>query len=371
MVYKGRKTLMDPRKERYARETNARTLGEVIAGADVFLGVSAPGVLKKEMVAKMGERPLILALANPTPEILPEEVREVRPDAVIATGRSDYPNQVNNVLGFPYIFRGALDVRATTINMEMKIAAANALAMLAREDVPDEVASAYDGARPRFGREYIIPAPFDPRLIRVVPAAVAKAAMETGVLPWVKPWSSTNAGLPKNARTGRSYSGANVILLWITQQEHGYSSNKWLTFKQAQELGGSVRKGEKGTTVTFVSRFEKSDDAGNVASIPFLKSFNVFNVEQSVTDDVGLFGRWSWNDGRNEIMAFTDIDASLSGGVLRRFVERGGGLLVALGAEIACGSVSFIVEIKHRRAPRPRPGPAPASTPSSSSTRAA
>jgi malate dehydrogenase (oxaloacetate-decarboxylating)(NADP+) len=133
------------------------------------------------MVKSMAPNPIIFAMANPDPEITPEEAHAVRDDCIVATGRSDYPNQVNNVLGFPYIFRGALDVRATTINMEMKVAAANALAMLAREDVPDEVASAYDGARPRFGREYIIPAPFDPRLIRVVPAAVAKAAMETGV----------------------------------------------------------------------------------------------------------------------------------------------------------------------------------------------
>ena len=181
VVYAGRKELMDPRKERYARETNARTLGDAIGGADIFLGLSAPRVLKGEMVAKMGERPIVMALANPTPEMLPEEVRAVRPDAVIATGRSDYPNQVNNVLGFPYIFRGALDVRASTINDEMKIAAAEALASLAREEVPDEVDAAYAGKHLRYGPDYIIPAPFDPRLISVVPAAVAKAAIDSGV----------------------------------------------------------------------------------------------------------------------------------------------------------------------------------------------
>src|SRR5690606_37892070 len=142
---------------------------------------SAKGALTSEMIASMAPNPIIFAMANPDPEILPEEVAAIRDDAIMATGRSDYPNQVNNVLGFPYIFRGALDVQATTINMEMKIAAAQALADLAREDVPDEVAAAYQGARPRFGRDYIIPVPFDPRLIHVVPAAVARAAMDTGV----------------------------------------------------------------------------------------------------------------------------------------------------------------------------------------------
>ncbi len=149
-------------------------------GADVFFGLSAKGAVTKEMVKAMAPNPIIFAMANPDPEITPEEVAEVRDDAIMATGRSDYPNQINNVLGFPYIFRGALDVRATTINMEMKIAAAHALADLAREDVPDDVATAY-GARPKFGRDYIIPVPFDPRLIYAVPPAIALAAMETGV----------------------------------------------------------------------------------------------------------------------------------------------------------------------------------------------
>jgi malate dehydrogenase (oxaloacetate-decarboxylating)(NADP+) len=150
-------------------------------GADIFFGLSAKGALTAEMVAAMAPNPIIFAMANPDPEITPEEAHSVRNDVIIATGRSDYPNQVNNVLGFPYIFRGALDVRATTINMEMKIAAVRALAALAQEDVPDEVASAYQGARPRFGRDYIIPVPFDPRLISVIPLAVAQAAMDTGV----------------------------------------------------------------------------------------------------------------------------------------------------------------------------------------------
>ncbi|MEA2841478.1 MAG: hypothetical protein QOF41_2808 [Methylobacteriaceae bacterium] len=181
VVYRGRTSGMNQWKSAHAVETDKRSLGDAMAGADIFFGLSAKGALTSEMVKSMAPNPIIFAMANPDPEITPEEAHAVRDDAIVATGRSDYPNQINNVLGFPYIFRGALDVRATTINMEMKVAAANALAELAREDVPDDVAAAYQGARPRFGREYLIPAPFDPRLISVVPAAVAKAAMESGV----------------------------------------------------------------------------------------------------------------------------------------------------------------------------------------------
>ncbi len=181
VIYKGRTEGMNQWKSAHACVTKARTLSEACDGADVFFGLSVKGALTSEMVKSMAPNPIIFAMANPDPEITPEEAHQVREDCIVATGRSDYPNQVNNVLGFPYIFRGALDVRASTINMEMKIAAANALAMLAREDVPDEVAAAYEGPRPRFGRDYIIPAPFDPRLISVIPAAVAKAAMESGV----------------------------------------------------------------------------------------------------------------------------------------------------------------------------------------------
>ncbi len=181
VVYKGRVEQMDPRKARYARETNARTLDDVIGDADVFLGLSAPRVLKPAMVAKMGKAPLILALANPTPEILPEEVKAVRPDAIVATGRSDYPNQVNNVLCFPFIFRGALDVGATTINEAMKVAAVRAIADLAMQEPSDIVVSAYGGEPPAFGRDNLIPKPFDPRLITEIAPAVARAAMESGV----------------------------------------------------------------------------------------------------------------------------------------------------------------------------------------------
>lgn len=181
VIYQGREESMNQWKSAHAVETEARNLQEALQGADVFLGLSVAGALTSDMVASMAEQPIIFAMANPVPEIMPEEAKSIRPDAIIATGRSDYPNQVNNVLGFPYIFRGALDVRARTINEEMKIAAAHAIAELARADVPDEVVNAYAGARPKYGPNYIIPVPFDPRLISTVPVAVAKAAMETGV----------------------------------------------------------------------------------------------------------------------------------------------------------------------------------------------
>jgi malate dehydrogenase (oxaloacetate-decarboxylating)(NADP+) len=181
VVYKGRKEEMDPDKERYARDSRARTLDEVIGGADVFLGLSAGGVLKPAMVKKMAERPLILALANPEPEIRPELAKEARPDCVIATGRSDYPNQVNNVLCFPFIFRGALDVGATTITTEMELAAVRAIAELAQAETSEQVAQAYGIEAISFGPEYLIPRPFDPRLIARVAPAVAQAAMDSGV----------------------------------------------------------------------------------------------------------------------------------------------------------------------------------------------
>ena len=181
VIFQGREHGMNQWKAAHAVETEARTLADAVDGADVFIGVSVAGALTKAMVKSMAEKPIIFALANPDPEILPDEVKEVRSDAIIATGRSDFHNQVNNVLGFPYIFRGALDVHASTINEDMKIAAAEALAALAREDVPDEVDQAYAGRRLRYGPEYLIPVPFDPRLIGAVPPAVAQAAMDSGV----------------------------------------------------------------------------------------------------------------------------------------------------------------------------------------------
>ena len=181
VIYQGRETGMNQWKSAHAVRTDARTLTEALEGADVFMGLSVANALSKDMLATMAPRPIIFAMANPDPEIMPDEAKSVRPDAIIATGRSDFPNQVNNVLGFPYIFRGALDVRASAINDEMKIAAAHAIAYLAREDVPDEVNSAYQGAHLKYGEDYIIPSPFDPRLISAVSSAVAEAAMKTGV----------------------------------------------------------------------------------------------------------------------------------------------------------------------------------------------
>ena len=181
VVYEGRKEYMDQWKAPHAIKTDLRTLTEAMKGADVFLGLSVAGIVTQDMIKSMAKNPIIFAMANPDPEITPEEIKEARSDAIIATGRSDYANQVNNVLGFPYIFRGALDVRARNVNEEMKLACAHALADLARQDVPEEVAAAYHGKRPKYGPEYIIPAPFDPRLISEIPPYVAQAAMDTGV----------------------------------------------------------------------------------------------------------------------------------------------------------------------------------------------
>ena len=181
VIYQGREEGMNQWKSAHAVKTDARTLADALKGADVFLGLSAAKAMTPEMLKSMADRPIVFAMANPEPEIMPDVAKKARPDAIIATGRSDYPNQVNNVLGFPYIFRGALDVRATAINEDMKIAAANAIAMLAREDVPDEVNNAYAGECLRYGEDYIIPAPFDPRLISAVSSAVAEAAMASGV----------------------------------------------------------------------------------------------------------------------------------------------------------------------------------------------
>ncbi len=180
IIYEGRKNI-DQFKSAFAAKTKLRTLEEAMKNADVFLGLSAKDVVSKEMIKSMASNPIIFACANPDPEIKPEIINEVRSDAIVATGRSDYPNQVNNLIGFPYIFRGALDVRAKIINEDMKVAAAKAIASLAREDVPDEVVSAYGGDRPKYGKEYIIPSTFDPRLISVIPSAVAEAAMKSGV----------------------------------------------------------------------------------------------------------------------------------------------------------------------------------------------
>ena len=180
VIHRDRKDL-NQWKSAHAVSTKKRSLAEALKGADVAFGLSVKGAFTKEMMKVMAPNPIVFAMANPDPEITPEELKKIRPDAIIATGRSDYPNQVNNVLGFPFIFRGALDARASRINMEMKIAATNALAQLARQDVPDEVSAAYSGVELHYGPEYIIPTPFDPRLITTVPPAVAKAAADSDV----------------------------------------------------------------------------------------------------------------------------------------------------------------------------------------------
>jgi malate dehydrogenase (oxaloacetate-decarboxylating)(NADP+) len=180
VLYEGRGK-MDPDKQRYARDTGKRTLAEIVDGADIFLGLSAGGILKPEMLATMAPQPIVFALANPNPEITPEDAKAVRPDCIMATGRSDYPNQVNNALCFPYLFRGALDVGATVNNEPMKVACVKAIAALARRESSDVSARAYGGKPPSFGADYLIPQPFDPRLLLQLPPAVARAAMESGV----------------------------------------------------------------------------------------------------------------------------------------------------------------------------------------------
>ena len=213
IIYKGRKESMSDRKEKHAVETNKRSLAEALNGADVFLGLSAKDAVSKDMVKTMAKNPIIFAMANPDPEILPEDVKSVRTDAIIATGRSDYQNQVNNVLGFPYIFRGALDVHAKAINEEMKLAAAYALAELAKEPVPAEVSSAYSGRKMVYGPEYIIPVPFDPRLIYTIPLAVAKAAIKSGVArKEISDWEAY-----KNKLAGRLNPTANTLNLIFGQ----------------------------------------------------------------------------------------------------------------------------------------------------------
>jgi malate dehydrogenase (oxaloacetate-decarboxylating)(NADP+) len=229
VVYKGREQEMDQWKDVYASDTKARTLHEALENADVFLGLSAPDVVKPEMLVGMAKRPLILALANPIPEILPELVKAVRPDALICTGRSDYPNQVNNVLCFPFIFRGALDVGATTINEEMKLACVKALSTLVQKEVSDAVLKAYGGTPDKFGAEYLIPKPFDPRLVVELPIAVAKAAMKSGVATRpIKDFSAYQEKLQNFVYRSNSFMRPII--------EKARSSNKRLVFSEGEEL---------------------------------------------------------------------------------------------------------------------------------------
>ncbi len=230
VLWRGRSEDMNQWKSAHAVETPHRTLAEALVGADVFIGLSVKGALTPALVDTMGPRPIIFAMANPDPEITPEEVHSVRPDAIVATGRSDYPNQVNNVLGFPYIFRGALDVRARGVNMEMKIACANALAMLAREDVPDEVAAAYHGRRLQFGPDYIIPTPFDPRLIWYIPPFIAQAAMDTRVAR--KPIVDMDA---YRASLAQRADPTAAFLQKITSTVAGAETKKRIVFAEGEE----------------------------------------------------------------------------------------------------------------------------------------
>ncbi len=291
VVYKGRTTGLDQWKSAHAIETSARSLDDAIAGADIFFGLSAAGVLTQAMVRKMAPQPIIFAMANPEPEIRPELVYEVRDDAIVATGRSDYPNQVNNVLGFPYIFRGALDVQASTINDAMKIAAAHALAKLARTDVPDEVAAAYGGQRPHYGRDYIIPAPFDPRLISAIPPAVAQAAMESGV---------ARKQIPDLAAYAHKLSGRlNPIAGWLQGIFEQVRRNpKRIVFAEGEEeqvvrAANAFLESGLGTPI-LIGREEKIEAAFRSAGIQRRPEFIVMNSrtsEHNVAYGQLLYGR--------------------------------------------------------------------------------
>jgi malate dehydrogenase (oxaloacetate-decarboxylating)(NADP+) len=276
VIYRGRDNV-DQFKSAHAIDTDARTLEEALVGADIFLGLSAKDALKPEWVRKMADQPIIFAMANPDPEITPDAAKAVRPDAIVATGRSDYPNQVNNVLGFPFIFRGALDVRATAINEEMKIAAARAIAELAREPVPDEVAAAY-GMNHQFGRDYIIPVPFDPRLMEWVSAAVAKAAMDTGVAQ--QPIEDFNAY--RTALKGRLNPTTSVL---TTVYEEVKANPKRVVFAEAEEevvLRAAIQFRDFGYgTPVLVGRTEKVREKLRELNVDNPEAFEIQNSADS------------------------------------------------------------------------------------------
>jgi malate dehydrogenase (oxaloacetate-decarboxylating)(NADP+) len=278
VIYQGRVEGMNQWKSAHAAKTKCRTLEDALKGADIFFGLSAKGALTADMVKSMGPNPIIFAMANPDPEITPEEAHSVRDDVIIATGRSDYPNQVNNVLGFPYIFRGALDVRATQINMEMKVAATHALANLAQEDVPDEVAAAYGGARPKFGRGYIIPAPFDPRLMSAVSSAVAQAAMETGVAR--KPLADIEAY--KRSLSARRDPVAGVLARIYAQVQR---RPKRVVFAEGEEeavIRAAVTYANQGLgTAILVGREDRVREAASQAGVELRESVEIHNARLS------------------------------------------------------------------------------------------
>ena len=277
VIYQGRKEGMNQWKSAHAAKTDRRSLAEAFEGADVAFGLSVKDAFTADMVKAMAAKPIIFAMANPDPEISPEEVAAVRDDAIVATGRSDYPNQINNVLGFPYIFRGALDVRASAINMEMKIAAARALAELAREDVPDEVAAAY-GARPRYGPDYIIPVPFDPRLISFVPPAVAKAAMDTGVAR--KPIVDMD-GYRQQLRSRRDPIASTLVQVYSRLRR----APKRVVFAEGEEeqvIRAAASFVEQGLgSALLVGREDRVNDAAREAGIEFGDGIEVVNARLS------------------------------------------------------------------------------------------
>ncbi len=284
VIYKGRNDISnDEIKQAYAIDTKARTVAEALDGADVFIGLSAKDAITKECIKKMAKNPLIFAMANPDPEIKPEDAVEVRPDAIVATGRSDYPNQVNNVMGFPYIFRGALDVRATEINDEMKMAAALAIAKLARLPVPSEVTKAYPGRTLEYGPEYIIPTPFDPRLIVDVSTAVAKAAMETGVARTpITDWDAYKTKL-------RSYVNPTVNAMSVIVKQL-QKSKKHLVFAEGEELeiikAATFMQSSGLADVTLVGKQDKIEEVMNAAGIKSLDGVKITNASTSKHNDI-------------------------------------------------------------------------------------
>ena len=279
VIYKGRNKSMNEWKEKHAVDTEKRTLSDALNGADIFLGLSVKGAVSKEMVKSMNKNPIIFAMANPDPEITPEEVRKVRDDAIIATGRSDYQNQVNNVMGFPYIFRGALDVRATTINEEMKMAAAVALAELAREPVPASVSSAYSGRQMKYGPNYIIPVPFDPRLISTIPVAVAKAAVKTGVAKKnITDWDSYKRELA--ARLNPTANSLNLIFGKMrnnpTKVIFAEGDNK-----QVMSAAKIWKESSYGTPILVTRSDRKTELLNNLSELTLTeKDFNIINITE-------------------------------------------------------------------------------------------
>ncbi|MFV0292583.1 MAG: NADP-dependent malic enzyme [Paracoccus sp. (in: a-proteobacteria)] len=332
LVYKGRSEDMNPQKEAYAQDSDLRRLDQVIEGADMFLGLSGPGVLKKEMVAKMTDRPIIFALANPTPEIMPDEVKDIAPDAVIATGRSDYPNQVNNVLCFPFIFRGALDVGATQINDEMQLACIEGIAALARATTAAEAAAAYRGEKLTFGPDYLIPKPFDPRLVGVVSSAVARAAMESGVA--TRPID--NMGAYKRKLDGSVFRSA---LIMRPVFEAAATASRQIVFAEGEEervLRVANAMLEETTDVPIlIGRPEVIEMRAERAGLPIRpdKDFQIVNPES----DSRYREYW---ETYHELMARRGVTPDLARAIMRTNTTAIGSIMVHRGEadSLICGT---------------------------------